>query len=75
MHRAREALERFSAAVESIHKKGGYTRPVAVTQGTVMSLYLSARAGRSAWEIWNELTMPCWVDLGSGTAPVVCSLR
>lgn len=72
---AGEALERFSAAVESILEKGEYARPVAVTHGTVMSLYLSARTGRSAWELWNELTMPCWVDLGSGTAPVVCSLR
>jgi len=75
---AHEALERFTAGLRGILEGGAAGRPLVVTHGTVMSLYLGRRLGRSAREVWDRLTMPCCVDLGrepegSGGSPFFLS--
>jgi broad specificity phosphatase PhoE len=50
---ASAALARFSAAVDSLDEG-----TVVVTHGTVISLYVAARTGRDAFELWSRLGVP-----------------
>ena len=60
---ADEALERFSSGVDLVLETEECARPLVVTHGTVMSLYLARLAGVDPWEIWQSLSMPSYVDL------------
>jgi broad specificity phosphatase PhoE len=50
---ASAALARFSAAVDGLDEG-----TVVVTHGTVISLYVAARTGRDAFELWSRLGLP-----------------
>jgi broad specificity phosphatase PhoE len=50
---AADALARFSRAVEGLGPGA-----VVVSHGTVISLYVAARTGRDAFEIWSGLELP-----------------
>jgi len=60
---ADEALERFSIGVDRVLETEECARPLVVTHGTVMSLYLARLSGVDPWEIWQSLSMPSYVDL------------
>jgi broad specificity phosphatase PhoE len=55
---ATAALTRFSAAVNGLRAP-----TVVVTHGTVLSLYVAAKTGRDAFELWSTLKLPDVVQL------------
>jgi broad specificity phosphatase PhoE len=55
---ATAALARFDAAVAGLPD-----RALVVTHGTVMSLYIAAKTGRDAFEVWQSLELPDAVEL------------
>jgi broad specificity phosphatase PhoE len=59
---AEAALSRFRNGVRDVTARGDQ-RPMLVTHGTVMSLYIGAEAGLDPEAIWAELTTPCYVVL------------
>lgn len=60
---AAASLARFRRAIGQVSGSGA-RRPVVVTHGTVMSLYIAAEAGVDAAGIWKQLVMPCYAVLG-----------
>jgi broad specificity phosphatase PhoE len=61
---ASAALARFYSGVGQVLSHCD-RRPLVVTHGTVMSLYVAAVSGVDAAAFWRELSMPCWVVLGN----------
>lgn len=55
---AASALSRFEAAVEGLPEAS-----VAVTHGTVLSLFVAARTGRDPYELWRSLELPDVVEV------------
>ena len=55
---ASEALARFAVGIERAAE--GAARPVVVTHGTVMSLYLAQITGQDPLAIWKSLATPCF---------------
>ncbi len=60
---ANEALGRFSLGIERVQEDRQSARPLVVTHGTVMSLYIARVSAVDPWRIWQDLTMPSYVDL------------
>lgn len=60
---AAASLARFRRAIAEVSGSGA-RRPLVVTHGTVMSLYLAAELGVDAALIWKQLAMPCHAVLG-----------
>jgi broad specificity phosphatase PhoE len=60
---AAEALARFSNGLHCALDRSSCRRPLVVTHGTVMSLYVARLSGTDPWKIWQELSMPSYVDL------------
>lgn len=61
---ARQAEERFSAAVGALvrdHPKGNIA---VVAHGTVIALFVARAAGLDAFELWRRLDVPSFVVLG-----------
>jgi broad specificity phosphatase PhoE len=50
---ASAALDRFESALDGLPE-----RAVVVTHGTVLSLYVAAKTGRDAFELWRSLELP-----------------
>ena len=69
---ASEAYLRFYRAVHSILNEYSNKTIVAVTHGTVISLFVSQLTGSSDLELWGMLGLPSFValDLGSNTVIV-----
>jgi broad specificity phosphatase PhoE len=55
---AAAALARFEAAIAGLPEPA-----VAVTHGTVLSLYAAPRIGRDAYELWGSLELPDVVEV------------
>jgi broad specificity phosphatase PhoE len=55
---ARAALARFEAAVAELPE-----RAVAVSHGTVISLYVAAKTGRDPFELWQSFELPDVVEI------------
>jgi broad specificity phosphatase PhoE len=60
---ANEARQRFGSAIARIEQRSSCERPVVVTHATVLALFLASKTHRNAWDIWKQLTMPCYVFL------------
>jgi broad specificity phosphatase PhoE len=60
---AAASLTRFRRAIGEVSGSGA-RRPLVVTHGTVMSLYIAAEIGVDAALIWKQLAMPCYAVLG-----------
>lgn len=60
---ANQALDRFSNGLHCALDRSSCSRPLVVTHGTVMSLYVARVSGTDPWRIWQELSMPSYVDL------------
>jgi broad specificity phosphatase PhoE len=60
---ADQAHERFSGAVQSILSEYKTNKIAIVAHGTVISLFVSRLIGKSAFKIWSELGLPCFVVL------------
>jgi broad specificity phosphatase PhoE len=68
---AKQALARFSAAVDALHGT-----VVAVTHGTVISLYVAARTGADGFELWCRLGLPSLVVIeGAEVRAIVEQIR
>lgn len=63
---AAKALARFRHGIARVLLFGD-REPILVTHGTVMSLYIAARAGVDAARLWRQLSMPCYVVLDDET--------
>lgn len=64
---ARAAGDRFAAAIDAVVAGWSHPGPVAVVaHGTVISLLVERRAGRPAFETWNELGLASLVCLKLG---------
>jgi broad specificity phosphatase PhoE len=55
---AAAALKRFAAAVDGLREPA-----VVVTHGTVLSLYVAAKTGRDAFDVWRGLNLPDVVEV------------
>lgn len=55
---AREALARFSNAIDSVIDTYPNQSVGVVTHGTVMALYVAQRTGEDAFAVWKALQMP-----------------
>jgi 2,3-bisphosphoglycerate-dependent phosphoglycerate mutase len=60
---ANQAHERFSGAVHSILSDNKNSKIAIVTHGTVISLFVSRLTGKSGFQIWSQLGLPCFVVL------------
>lgn len=60
---AAASLTRFRHAIGEVSGSGA-RRPLVVTHGTVMSLYIAAELGVDAALIWKQLATPCHAVLG-----------
>jgi broad specificity phosphatase PhoE len=60
---AADCLHRFRRGIGVVHGSRA-RRPVVVTHGTVMSLYIADEVGVDAGGLWRQLTMPCFAVLG-----------
>lgn len=60
---AREALERFSAALGSELRKNPGLPLVVTTHGTVISLFVGNHNAIDAFALWKRLECPSWVVL------------
>jgi broad specificity phosphatase PhoE len=59
----RDALTRFSAAVETELAQTDAPNLVAITHGTVISLFVAAHNDIDGFELWKQLTCPSFVVL------------
>ena len=57
------AYTRFSTAIGEILRKFAQRSVVAVTHGTVISLFVSRIANMDPFELWERLGLPSWVVL------------
>jgi broad specificity phosphatase PhoE len=74
---ATAALARFRKGMDQVLACED-RRPLVVTHGTVMSLYIAAESGVDAFAIWRQLRMPSYVIFGSansGADPGIHHLR
>lgn len=60
---AKQALARFSTAVDSVLKQEGDENVAIVSHGTVIALFVAQHAKRSPFELWRELGLPSFVVL------------
>jgi broad specificity phosphatase PhoE len=59
---ANDALTRFEHGIRQVKAQAqSHARPLVVTHGTVMSLYIAKRMQLDAWTIWSRLSLPCYV--------------
>lgn len=62
-----QAEVRFTTALQEALQAFPFERPVVVSHGTVISLYVARIAGREPYELWQSLGLPSVVVLkGSG---------
>ncbi|MDH3733470.1 MAG: histidine phosphatase family protein [Gemmatimonadota bacterium] len=61
---AHQAAERFTDAMDLVMEEAGAESVVAVSHGTVMSLYVSGRIGLNAVEFWDSLGWGAFVVIG-----------
>lgn len=61
---AHQALKRFRLALETSQQRYPIDNLMAVTHGTVISLYLQATCGLEPFETWRSLGMPSYAVLG-----------
>lgn len=76
METARQALTRFSAAVDEVLKAYPEKVIVIVAHGTVISLFVAQLTGIDGFSLWQELGLPAFVtlDLQSGVLLEVVNL-
>jgi broad specificity phosphatase PhoE len=60
---ANQAHERFSRAVHSILSDNKNSKIAIVAHGIVISMFVSRLTGKSGFQIWSELGLPCFVVL------------
>jgi broad specificity phosphatase PhoE len=63
---AAEAFARFQHGIAQVLSFRD-CEPLLVTHGTVMSLYIAAKAGVDAVTLWRQLSLPCYVVLDHET--------
>ena len=63
---AADCLHRFRRAIGVVNGSRA-RRPVVVTHGTVMSLYIADEVGVDAGGLWRQLTMACFAVLGDAS--------
>lgn len=60
---ADEALARFAGGVDAAVDSTVPGSVLIVAHGTVISLFVAARAGLDAWSLWQRLGLPSFVTL------------